>query len=98
MRIRSVVCAVCVVFLYGCAGLGYNWRETRAPAPKPWKYVYVNDVDAYCKSLNVHVSGFGAVQGCANYWYGGCTIYLPKNPERWVVEHEEKHCAGWEHG
>lgn len=26
------------------------------------------------------------------------TIYAPKGAPRWMIEHEQKHCEGWQHG
>ena len=26
-----------------------------------------------------------------------CIIYTTPNPEKWVMDHERKHCAGWDH-
>ena len=27
-----------------------------------------------------------------------CIIYTPPAPAAWLIEHERKHCAGWDHG
>lgn len=39
------------------------------------------------------------VYGCASRDYGrrACLVYTRVNPESWLVEHEKKHCEGWDH-
>lgn len=27
-----------------------------------------------------------------------CLIYTGANPAQWLMDHERKHCAGWDHG
>jgi hypothetical protein len=39
------------------------------------------------------------VHGCAQRDFSArlCRVYTRANPEDWLVEHERKHCAGWDH-
>lgn len=38
--------------------------------------------------------------GCAqrNYEANVCIIYTAARPAQWLLEHERKHCAGYDHG
>ena len=40
------------------------------------------------------------VYGCASrdYGRGSCVEYTRAGPDAWLVEHEKKHCDGWDHG
>ena len=80
----------------GCATFDRHWEQRFAPSPKPWYYVHLEDVESHCKTLQGNHTN-GRVLACAQPTKRDCTIYLPKDPPQWLVEHEEKHCRGWLH-
>ena len=77
---------------------GYEWYKTnREPLPVVWMPVGQEGVKAYCgpppfKGYNIFA--------CAIYERETCLIIaeLPEDQTpRWIVEHERKHCAGFNH-
>lgn len=93
----AVVIPACVGALAGCASMGYEWRQAHPPAPKPWRYVVVPDVDRFCRGLPMASVKPERIMGCATWRADGCTIYTGPNPPAWVLAHEEKHCEGSTH-
>ena len=90
-----------VIGLSGCASTDYEWRQTFQPAPKPWLYVEVEDVDRTCREVQRAEgtqSPDGRILGCATWSPKGCIVYLSPKAPHWIREHEEKHCLGWAHG
>ena len=83
--------------LSGCASFDYDWQRVHPAAPKPWRTVIVQDVDATCKALHSQGVGIERILGCATWHQDGCMIYLPRDAAPWVVEHEQRHCEGWTH-
>ena len=83
--------------LSGCASFDYDWQRVHPAAPKPWRTVIVQDVDATCKALHSQGVGVERILGCATWAKDGCTIYLPEGAAAWTVEHEQRHCEGWTH-
>lgn len=102
LRLVGVMTVVFLAFaLSGCsahAGIFDTvWTQSRTAAPKPWLYVEVRDPATVCKQAGARVAMNAAAHACSSWSTGGCVIYLPKDAPRWLVEHEEKHCAGWTH-
>lgn len=95
-----IIVAGILYFIAGCANAGIfdvAWVRDIAPSPKPWLYVEVSDAQRVCKQLGVRVAVNAPVYSCASRSMSGCVIYLPKDAPQWLIEHEEKHCAGWSH-
>ena len=87
----------CIALLTGCASFDYDWQRAHPAAPKPWRTVIVQDVDATCRALHSQGVGIERILGCATWRADGCTIYLPEGAAPWTVAHEQRHCAGWTH-
>ena len=81
----------------GCAHTDYLWLRTRLPAPQPWFYVSVADVDRTCREIGAQAAVGNRINGCAVWEPTHCTIYLPLNAPSWIIDHEERHCNGEEH-
>ena len=81
----------------GCAAFERQWWQAREPSPKPWYYVAVNDPAKVCGPILRKAEGADRILACAVPTRRDCTMYLPKDAPRWIVEHEEKHCRGWQH-
>src|SRR3990167_5833841 len=88
-----------ILFLTGCSIspvspdiYGYNWYFNHKPIPREnWIYIPYDGL--------IHLPAFRCGYACAivNYKQNTCIIYYPKNTKQFVIEHEEKHCEGWEH-
>ena len=90
------IVSICLL-LSGCATDQYQWKQTRPPSEKPWVYIYALDTDTLCRGLGSKVSFALKIQGCSIWKERGCVIVIPENPPKWLIEHEEKHCEGWDH-
>lgn len=86
------------MLIQGCAHLstappdeqGYIWRLERVPITKDrWYYFELTELMPICRE-----SYACSVVKQPNIF---CLIYLPKNAPKWVKEHEEKHCMGYNH-
>ena len=101
---KPVPYLICTVFwclvalsLSGCAikfpESMYDWKQTHEALPHTWHIVPQEAVQAYCS----HASGY--IMACA-YWIPGdhCWIFTASQRNLDAArEHEEKHCAGWNH-
>ena len=76
---------------------GYQWVKARPASVKPWLYVTVQDVDRTCREAGADATGLERINGCATWNPVGCIIYTTPNAPLWIVEHEERHCQGWDH-
>jgi hypothetical protein len=72
-----------------------QWVKTRPAATVPYQYITVPDADRACRQAGAQAKG--SIHGCATLYNRDCAIYLPSDPPVWLVEHEERHCAGFTH-
>lgn len=72
-----------------------QWTKVRAAAEKPYEYYIVVDPDRLCRQLGA--TDAGRIQGCANIQGVRCRIFTTPRPPRDLLEHEEKHCEGYDH-
>ena len=84
------------LLLSGCASLGdgYEWTRSNRPSyPVQWYATgSVEGVHHLCR--NSHDNA------CAIYGHWGCVIVAQMDEAHtpaWLVEHERRHCAGWDH-
>ena len=90
-----------ILFLTGCSIspvskdtytdiYGYQWYLRYKPIPQSrWIYVEFDGL--------IHLPRFRCGYACGYRKQNVCVIYLPRNAPKFVKEHEEKHCEGWEH-
>ena len=100
---RKFLASLALTVLPGTAsaflGLGVqdDWQEVRAHQALPAMHFVIpaGDLARVCKT---HPAA--TTYGCAmrDPKAGVCLIYTAANPAQWVMEHERKHCAGWDHG
>lgn len=64
----------------------YNYAHFIAPTIEIHR---VDSVASYC--------GASWVAGCADLRGNHCDIYVGKSASRDTIEHEERHCRGWDH-
>ena len=90
---------VTMVTVSGCGGLGVqeDWLPRATLPALPVAYA---EVEA---SHLIRVCGDHAgmkVYGCAKRDFKArtCTIYTGPTPAVWLLDHERKHCAGFDHG
>ena len=96
MRARIVIAAVACVALSGCVMVREDWLDHPTHAALPPYYIEIAQAD-----LNRACGNYpGVVYGCAIRLPvdRACLIYTSPKPARWLLEHERKHCAGWDHG
>jgi hypothetical protein len=82
--------------LPGCAALVANdWHDAASHQALPPFHLVVSDADMQ------HACGDhrGYVFGCAVRIPSErvCLIYTRARPAVWILEHERKHCDGWDH-
>ena len=88
---------ILILLLSGCASHQYDWKKTRPESVKPWIYVHVIDPDLACRGFGSQAGATVRINGCAVWKPVNCVIVLPENPPKWLIEHEERHCEGWNH-
>ena len=95
MTLRVLLPFLVAILLTACAethtdAQGYKWQKLNEPIPeKNWIYRFEVDATIYCANKPACVQ--------INRKENTCTIFLPRQPPLWLVEHEEFHCEGWEH-
>lgn len=95
--VMALVIIIALGAIFGCASMDHQWTKARPESVKPWLYVTVQDVDRACRDAGAPTEGIDRINACATWKPTGCIIYLPPNAPRWIIEHEEKHCAGFTH-
>jgi hypothetical protein len=93
------IAAALALALPGCAGVGVqaDWEERPTHPELPAYHVEVPaaDLPRVCGSypgMVLHGCALRVVEARA------CLIYTAPGPAAWLMEHERKHCAGWDHG
>jgi len=73
-----------------------EWEASPSHAALPPAY-FVVDSDGINRNCGSPPGQY--VYGCASRDYGrrSCLVYTRANPASWLVEHEKKHCDGWDH-
>jgi hypothetical protein len=97
MRVDLRVVIAAAVFLPGCAGLVQDdWQPQPSHPPLAEHHIQISqaDVERVCGKRGLHVYGCALRVAEARV----CLIYTPPNPPEWLMVHERKHCAGWDHG
>ena len=84
---------IAVLLLSGCATFdGYEWtRSARPDLPVQWYVATQEELRADC---------FPPDSACARYGPYLCTIIAEQDEAHtpdWLVRHERRHCAGWDH-
>ena len=81
----------------GHAPVKEDWDHKATMPPLPAVYVVVaqSELEGVCGShpgMHLH--------GCAirNFDARVCTIVTGPEPQAWLLDHEHKHCDGWDHG
>lgn len=94
--------AIVALMTYGCAAPGefepqMGWEATPSHKPLPPIYFYTtaSTIQAACGNR----STTWVYHGCAIRTPSAneCLILVEPNPPQWLREHEEKHCAGYDH-
>jgi hypothetical protein len=99
MRLALAMPVVAGLVLQGCAAIGgaEDWHDqpTHPALPSMHFVVAASDLPGACG----HPKG-ARLLGCAHRVYDPpvCLVYTAANPAPWVMEHELKHCAGYDHG
>ena len=95
---RLIAAIAAALALQGCAEamVRADWQERPAyPALAPYHIeIASSELPRIC---GAHP---GTLHGCAIRVVDArvCLIYTGPRPAAWLMEHEHKHCAGWDHG
>ena len=96
---RAAIAACATIALHGCglAPVQENWNARANLPALPVVYVEVARAQLAQECGN-HPGMY--LHGCARRDYAArvCTIVTGPRPEAWLLDHERKHCAGWDHG
>jgi len=94
-----VLAFACLAVLEGCghAQVKEDWEHKASMPPLPAVYLVVarSELEGVC---GAHPGMY--LHGCAKRDYVArvCTIVTGPQPQAWLLDHERKHCAGWDHG
>lgn len=96
-RSSAAAYATCLVSLTGCHGVireDWNPEPTLPPLEPIYMEVHASQLPSLCGD---HPGML--LYGCAkrDYVMRECVIYTEPNPPRWLLDHERRHCAGWDH-
>ena len=99
MRLAATLLLPVAVALSACGGIGVqaDWEERPShPALEP---VLVEVPASKLRETCGDYPGM-YLHGCArrDYEMRTCFIYTAPRPPAWLLEHERKHCAGYDHG
>ena len=85
--------------LAGCGNLGVHADWDATPAFPPLDPVYVEVAASELARVCGDYPGM-YLHGCArrDFEMRTCFIYTAPRPPAWLLEHERKHCAGYDHG
>jgi hypothetical protein len=92
---RIASAAIGCVLLSGCAMVREDWLDHPTHPPLPPYHIEIAQAD-----LERACGNYPGVYGCAIRLPEdrACLIYTGPKPAPWLLEHERKHCAGWDHG
>ena len=80
----------------GCALVSAEWNAQATHAPLPAVHVEIAraDLERTCGGSPAMLT-----YGCAvrDYAANLCIVYTAPEPPGWLLAHEFKHCAGWDH-
>lgn len=82
----------------GCSALPVDESWEGTPTHKPLPAVFIEvDSDGIARYCGDRPGTY--VHGCArrDYESRACFVFTRAKPQPWLVEHEKKHCAGWDH-
>ena len=97
-RAAALAVAVAGLALGGCATIVQDdWHDHPTHPSLPARHIVVaaKDLARVCGDYPGQ-----RLHGCAIRVVDArvCLIYTPPQPAAWLLEHERKHCAGWDHG
>ena len=93
----ALTCAAALT-IQGCAGVPVQtiWQEAPAHAPLRPFHIVLSQDDLTHACGNAPALKY---YGCAVRVQDDrvCIIYTAAKPAGWVMDHEHRHCAGWDH-
>lgn len=99
MRRAALAAMACALVLQGCAGalVQDDWQARPIHPALPSHLIEVVEADLP-RICGDHPGMM--LHGCAIRVFDArvCLIYTGPQPAAWLIEHERKHCAGWDHG
>jgi hypothetical protein len=98
---RAAAVVVIATPLCACTQLFVRADWDAQPRWKPLKPVLFEvRPSQLAENCGIALEPAQVLYGCArrDYWIGACLIFTAPHPEAWLLEHERKHCAGWDHG
>jgi hypothetical protein len=99
MNKMTTAAAACVSLALGACSLlpaNEEWEAlpSHSALPAAFQVVDSNGIERNCGNppgMYIH--------GCAQRDYGKrtCIVFTRADPRGWLIEHEKKHCDGWDH-
>ena len=95
----AAITMVALGALTGCGSLGVQSEWDARPSYPSLEPVYVEIPASELQRTCGRYPGM-ALYGCArrDFEMRACFIYTAPQPATWLLEHERKHCAGYDHG
>lgn len=95
-----IVLVTLLAILLGCAIPSRDFRWDSAPTSAPLAMVELvtvrpESIFGVCYDARSNCSAPGCSQ--RDYAANVCRIYITIDAPDWVIEHEVRHCEGWEH-
>jgi len=107
LNYRSLQRAALVSILAGSACSTYqtspgDWLNDHTPlsvvTPNNYQHLAEPDIVVHYRDDDLaSVCGSGYVDGCAIRKDDVCDVYVGSRAGPWTIEHEKRHCRGWEH-
>lgn len=96
---RSLAFGGIALALQACGGALVRSDWLAHPTHPPLEPRHFEVADADLGRVCGHTPG-ATLYGCAVRLVAerSCIIYTGPRPAAWLIEHERKHCAGWDHG
>ena len=96
-KMAAINGTACLVSLSGCQLMvEADWYPERTLPPLD--PIHVEVAASQLPGLCSNQPGM-LLYGCAKRDYTArvCVIYTERDPPQWLMDHERKHCAGWDH-
>ena len=97
MKVSSLPALCASLLTCACASIPHQeWEGQPSHAALPAAFVVV-DSEGIAANCGTYPQVY--VFGCAKRLFDdrACLVFTRANPQPWLVEHEQKHCDGWDH-
>ena len=95
-HLAAIACASLVLGACAVSPIQEEWEALPSHPSLPAAFLTV-DSDGIAANCGTHPGLY--VFGCAKRLFDSraCLVFTRANPQRWLLEHEQRHCDGWDH-